>query len=306
MAATQSPIIPKRSSPSLVLPPKPSPLTNGALPILQNDNKKLPPLPTKPKPPLSQRASHLNQRISADSRFDTDSSSDTFPHPVLRNIPITKKLSLDSAIPMSTNSSPLLPVQILLSPTRSTSNLCSHAPPLKPKPTQTTPSPSPPASRRGNTEVPVLPLKARTDSPIVAPKPLFPLSHKLPHSTPCDTNSEDSGIFISPDKSLPELPPKLPARPQKSHSEKSLNYIVVPKKELRMQRWTTNTSDLPPPVPNKLPSSDDKTRSSSEVDTMDDKTKIHRTLPSRHTKKKRPLLLHRTDMLASDIKVVIQ
>ena len=226
MAATAT----NKTSPPLTLPPKLNALTNGSSPLPEhmNSNKKLPPIPTKPKPPLShQRSSHLCQRVSADSRLDTDSSPDTSPRPVLKSVPFTKKLSLDSFIPTSTNLAPMFPPLAPLSPTRSDSNL-SHFPPpvLKPKPTQTTPSSSPLPFRRISTDVPPQTHRPRTDSPVVAPKPLFPLAHKLPHSsatphTTCDTASEDSGIFISPDKMLPELPPKLPIRLQKSQPEKN-------------------------------------------------------------------------------------
>ena len=77
---------------------------------------------------------------------------------------------------------------------------------------------------------------------------------------------------------------------------------MVPKIEPRKQRWTTNTSDLAPPLPDKLLCPDDKARSSSEADTLEGRSKIYRTLPSRGTKKKRPNLLHHTDI--SSVKVV--
>ena len=313
MAATQSPIIGNRNSPPpppplLILPPKPSALTNGASPTNPNDTKKLPPLPIKPKPPLSQRTSHFTQRVSAEGRFDMDSSPDTSPPPTLRAIPITKKLSLDSVIPMSTNPPSLLPFQVTISPTRSASNLYSQPPPLlKPKPTQSTPSSSPLPTPLGSSELASVPFRPRTDSPVVAPKPFLHITHNppfssgTPQSTPCSTNSEDS----SPDKTLPELPPKLPVRPQKSHPEKSVNIIVVPRKEPRKQHWTTNASDLPPPLPDKLPS-DDTTRNSSEGEPLEDRTKIYRTLPSRNTKKKRPHLLHHTELTGNKVVILTQ
>ena len=231
MSVTHSPILPpNRTSPPLMLPAK----LNGALssPALLtqvNGNKKVPPLPTKPKPPPSQRRSNLTQRLSADRNRNIDSSPDTSPKPTLKGLPLTKKLSLDSVTAPPTPHTPL-------SPSRSSTNISENYPPaLKPKPLNPlTPNSSPVSLRRINSDaVPKL-SRSQIDSPVIAPKPLFPYAHKYvssPHTpsvTPSDTNSEDSGIFISPDKSLPELPPKLPARPSKSQSEKpNIGLLVI-------------------------------------------------------------------------------
>ncbi|KAI6646682.1 FYVE, RhoGEF and PH domain-containing protein 6-like [Oopsacas minuta] len=316
MSATHSPIIPNnRNSPPLPYPPK----TNGScssplLPTHLNTNKKTPPIPTKPKPPLSLRRSHVSQRLSGEKRFPaTDSSPESSPQPVLKPIPITKKYSLDSITIPKTDLPSMMHTP--LSPTRSAYNLNTAPnttvlpPALKPKPTSLTPSSSPISFRKINSEAALATHKARLDSPVIAPKPLFPNSHKYstsnspgPYTTSNDTNSEDSGIFISPDKTLPELPPKLPVRPIKNTIQKPTpvtSIILVPKIERREQRWTTNTSDIPmpPPLPDKHTPVEDKTRSSSEADTLDtERTKLFRTMPSRGTKKKRPNLKHHTDV----------
>ena len=223
MSVTHVPILPpNRTSPPLELPAKLiGVLSSPALLTQVNGSKRVPPLPTKPKPPPSEIRSCLTQRLSADRKLNIDSSPDTSPKPTLKGIPLTKKLSLDSATFPSISHTPL-------SPTRSSSNISANYPPaIKPKPPNTlTPNSSPVTLRRISSGAVSKPAKPRIDSPVIAPKPLFPYVHKhvsspqIPYVTPSDTNSEDSGIFISPDKSLPELPPKLPARPSKSQPEK--------------------------------------------------------------------------------------